>query len=331
MRKLLAVVICAYPPPAFAVSPAQIVSENTRAIVYLQAEDANGGVVERGTGFIVSHDGYIVTAAHVFPPNAANLWAVIGQREGTRYSLTLRERNEGSDVALWQLPQSASCRYSVTIAEKNPKVLDRTLALGFPGKEGLTPVTVNITNLTSALGFYKTDGFLEPGNSGGPVFNEDGMVVAFVEGGTVVGSDNNDIVPIAAAIDLIRKRGVQAGIGKPVPFDISCYASCRTPENGVESWGREEKWGPVNSGWLPGGHDQTSECKKLIAADQVPGSEIKLNDGSGLRCNESPPDVGMCEDVKNGPTVQYRYQCQGIFRSQPIYFDKQSPACGLWN
>ena len=90
----------------------------------------------------------------------------------------------------------------------------------------------------------------------------------------------------------------------------------------------------MNSGWLPGGHNQTDECKKLVAADIAgnPGTEITLLPGGGRRCDEpGAANEGMCEDLKQGIVVQYRYVCRGTLRSGPIYSMKQSPACGLWN
>ena len=70
----------------------QIVAENTPAIVYLEVRDSNGAVLNRGTGFVVSNDGYVVTVAHLKVDHDQKMWAVIGQREGTRYTLALREK-----------------------------------------------------------------------------------------------------------------------------------------------------------------------------------------------------------------------------------------------
>jgi uncharacterized protein YigE (DUF2233 family) len=203
-------------------SPQEIISANTPAIVYLEVTDDKGNFMDSGSGFIVSHDGYVITVAHLKPGPGQRLWATIGQREGTRYPLSLREVDEDSDVALWQLPQAAVCRPAVAISTTPVKVLDRVLVLGFPGKDGLTPSSVGINNLsTPEHGFYKADGFLRPGNSGGPAFNDVGRAVAIVQGGTMPGTDNNDLVPISLAVALIKKRNVQAGIDAALPCPLS--------------------------------------------------------------------------------------------------------------
>jgi hypothetical protein len=319
---LMLVMIC---PAAAATTADQIIAENTRAIVYLQVEDPTGGVLDRGTGFIVSHDGYVLTAAHLKADPSQKMWAIIGQREGTKYPLVFRDSDETADVALWQLPQSASCRYAVTLSTYQVKVLDRVLVLGFPENDGLTPSRISINNLTSPRGFYKADGYLRPGNSGAPVFNETGQAVALVQGGTLPGTENNDLVPISPAISLLKKWGVRAGIDSAVPFDESCYASCRSPSHGIERWTSEEPWGPIDSGWVSGGHNRVDECKKLIAGAlaSLPGGQIDL----------LPGDQGMWETSQKDlfGHVDYKYFCKGVLRQGPIYIEKRSQACGLWN
>lgn len=318
----------------------EIMAENTRAVVFIETErtardsDGDPGVIERGTGFIVSHDGFIVTASHVVPDGAnRTYWAVVGQREGgVRFPLTVRERNESVDVALLQMPQSASCRYAITISAQPLSVPAPVVALGFPRTEGLTPSLLNIVNLTSSLGFLKGDGFLQVGNSGGPVFNQEGQVVGIVQGGTMVGGEANDIIPIALAVDLMQRRGVRAGIGSPVPFDTSCYAFCRHPSHGIESWGVVRDWPGVSteypdgrawSGQLPGGHNRPQECAKLVAA------ALARNPGAEISVPEDNEHMGE-ESHGSWPTL-YNYWCRGTLRTNPIYYSRQSSACDLWN
>ncbi|MGE4045291.1 MAG: serine protease [Acetobacteraceae bacterium] len=308
----------------YAASPKAIIDSNTPAIVYLEVTDDKGSFMDSGTGFIVSRDGYIVTVAHVKPAPGQKLWAVIGQREGTRYPLSFRDADESLDVALWQLPQAAVCRAAVTISSKSVNVLDRVLVLGFPEKDGLTPSGVGINNTsTPEHGFYKADGFLRPGNSGGPAFNEAGQVVAIVQGGTMPGTSNNDLIPISLAINLIKKRGVQAGIDTALPYENSCFSLCRHSSHGIERWGTQKDWGPVNSGWLDGGHNPADECNKLVAAALAgkPDAQIEFLPGERGQWQESKKDVFG--------HVEYRYSCKGIFRADPVYGEKQSPACPL--
>jgi hypothetical protein len=93
-------------------------------------------------------------------------------------------------------------------------------------------------------GFLQNGWFLQTGDSAGPVFDEAGKVIALVQRGTLPGTQNSDLVPIAPAIDLIKRHGVKAGIAAPVPFADSWSASCRTPSRGVENWTSVTQWAP---------------------------------------------------------------------------------------
>src|SRR6516225_10941498 len=81
-----------------AMSPKEILSNYTRAIVYLEIDDASGRMVNSGTGFIISPDGYVVTAAHLKVDPTQRMSAVIGQRYGTSYPLDFRDADKASDV-----------------------------------------------------------------------------------------------------------------------------------------------------------------------------------------------------------------------------------------
>ncbi len=320
MMKSLVVFLCCLATSALGATPGEVVTNNTQALVYLEVTDAAGQFVDSGTGFIVSHDGYVVTAAHIKTEAGQKLWAIVAQREGTRFPLLPREMDEAHDVALWQLPQSAACRHAVTLGTTPVRVFDRMVAIGFPGRDGLTPALLNIANLsTPDTGFYKADGFLRNGYSGGPIFNEEGKVVATVHSGTPSGG-NNDLVPISFVLDLLKKRGVHAGIDSPVPFDNTCYTFCRSPAHGIEKWAAETDWS-ADSGELPGGHNQTDECNKLIAGTtaRIPDSSIELT----AKSEDSHKDILG--------SMHYIYHCKGKLRTGPVYAEKQSPACGLWN
>lgn len=329
MKKVLSLCIALTSSYAVGESLQNIVATNTPAIVFIEVENAKKERIDSGTGFIVSQDGYVVTAAHIKADPTQRAWAVIGQRDGTRIPLVLRETDEVTDTALWKLAQSPVCRHAVILSSKPVKVLDRMISLGFPGTDGLTPSVFSIANLNGAAGFYKADGLLRPGNSGGPVFNEAGQVVALVEGGVLANTANNDLIPIASAISLIRKHGVNAGVDLPVPFATECYATCRAPAHGVERWTTQQPWGPVNSGWLGGGHNPSAECANIIAGvvSNSP-SVVELLPGQGDSYTS-----GMWEESKKDifGRVEYRYFCRGTLKTGPIYAERQSAACGLFN
>ncbi|KFC69248.1 hypothetical protein FG93_03294 [Bosea sp. LC85] len=214
---LLAIACVSIHTAASAKSPHDILAESAEAIVFLEAQDTQGKVLITGTGFIVSRDGYVVTVAHNFSDGAAKLFAVIGARQGVRFQLDPREMNIEKDVAVWQLPQSSSCRHVIPLSATQPKVFDGVLAVGFPGDAGLTPNPLSIQNPSTRTGLIRGNGLLQPGYSGGPVLNESGEATGIVQGGTIAGAQANDFVPIAVALDLIRRRTMVVEPGKIEP------------------------------------------------------------------------------------------------------------------
>lgn len=313
---------------AVAASPTEIMNDNARAIVFVQKLDEHNQEIMSGSGAIVSHDGYIITANHLAPKAGEKLIAVIGQRVGTIYPLEFRDEDKMRDLALWQLPQASSCRASVTISDKPFDESQNLVAIGFPGNRGLSRAILHVTNPHTPLGFYASDGAVEEGYSGGPVFDEGGYVIGLVQGGTVNGAKSNDIVPIAAAVAMLKKLGVSAAVGKSVPYPNNCYIPCRAPEHGIESWSHEESWAE-HSGRMNGGNGETSMCNGMIAAKLAvspPGSRIDLDPGAGQ------PGQGMWEtsDKDVFGHVTYVYYCKGTLRSGPVYKEMRSPACPVW-
>ncbi|WP_438275112.1 S1 family peptidase [Nitrobacter sp.] len=327
MNRFASIVLCiaiAGISTAVAKSPAEIANNNARAIVFVKKINEHGEVMS-GTGLIISHDGYVLTASHLAPSQPdEKLVATVGQREGPAYPLEFRDKDSQRDLALFQLPQSSSCRSSLILSNDPLDDSQHLVAVGFPADRGLSRATVAITNTHTPLGFYASDGQLEEGYSGAPVFNEDGKVIGIVQGGTVSGARSNDIVPIASAIAMAKKLGVRAAVGEAVPYDDSCYASCRAPAHGIEKWGHEEAWS-ANTGKVNGGYNQTLACNGLIAgklATQPPGSRIDLDLGKAGMWESSDKDFFG--------HVTYVYYCKGTLRSSPVYKERRSPACQLW-
>lgn len=331
IHTMLAIGLAASASVTAAIPPADIQRDNTSAMVFLRVLDSNGAEVESGSGFIVSHDGHVITAAHIFPTKSQKLVATIGQRDGTSYTLQFRDSDarDGDtfhDTALWQLPQSAVCRSTVVLNSRPVQSAQRLIALGFPDSSGLQPAFLNVTNPQAPSGFIASDGQVEPGDSGGPAFDEAGHVVGFVQGGTLSGAHFNDLVPIAHAIALITKNGVLTGIDHSLEYPLACYSTCENPAHGIEKWTIETRW-EDQTGRENGGEGEGQRCREVIARDlvgQPPGTVIELDSG------ENDSSKGMWEEHFDHPLDKYIYHCRGTLRSGPIYKTVRSRACPLW-
>lgn len=160
-----------------------------------------------GSGFLISRDGHVLTNDHVVAGRDEAI-VVLGERE--REARVLR-RDSVRDVALLQLDGLVSAA-PLALARTNPGVGESLYAVGTPLDERLShTVTRGILSAEREIEgqrFYQTDAAVNPGNSGGPVFNERGELVAIAVAGlfTQAGGSMsiNLLIPIAEAFDALH-------------------------------------------------------------------------------------------------------------------------------
>jgi len=132
-----------------------------------------------GSGFIISDDGYIITNAHVVD-NATQI--TVGLNDRREYEATLVGSDPSTDIALLKL--EAEGLPIVTIGDSDElRVGEWVLAIGSPFGFEHTATQGIVSALSRSLPddtyvpFIQTDVAVNPGNSGGPLFNTDGEVV----------------------------------------------------------------------------------------------------------------------------------------------------------
>ncbi|ETX10605.1 serine peptidase [Marinomonas ushuaiensis DSM 15871] len=132
-----------------------------------------------GSGFIISHDGYVLTNNHVIAEADVIHVRLSDRRE---YIATLVGTDPRTDLALLKI--DAEDLPIVKMGESDKlKPGQWVLAIGSPFGFDYT-VTAGIVSATgrnlpsdSYVPFIQTDVAINPGNSGGPLFNLDGEVV----------------------------------------------------------------------------------------------------------------------------------------------------------
>ena len=132
-----------------------------------------------GTGFFVNKQGYILTNDHVVTGCGK-----LAGRDGK--PLHIAYRDVGADLALLTsdtLPSS----YAVFRTGPVPKVGDAVVAFGFPLPDILSSegnVSTGVLSATSGLQddprFVQISAPVQPGNSGGPLFDSSGHVIGVV-------------------------------------------------------------------------------------------------------------------------------------------------------
>jgi len=132
-----------------------------------------------GTGFFVNNQGYILTNDHV----VAGCRKLAG-RDGKPLHITYRDA--GADLALLKT-DTLSSSYAVFRTGPVPKVGDAVVAFGFPLPDILSSegnVSTGVLSATSGLQddprFVQISAPVQPGNSGGPLFDSCGHVIGVV-------------------------------------------------------------------------------------------------------------------------------------------------------
>jgi S1-C subfamily serine protease len=179
------------PPPARAPSPSAN-NPPARPPKAAESDDEKGAM---GTGFFISSEGHIVTNAHVVAGcSVAQATAGMGLQADAR----VLTRDTANDLALLKVDAKPTgyghLRTGVRTGEN-------IFAFGFP-LYGLLATTGNFTvgNVSAVAGlgddtrYLQISAPIQPGNSGGPVLDENGNVV-----GVVVAKLN--VLKVASAID----------------------------------------------------------------------------------------------------------------------------------
>lgn len=156
-----------------------------------------------GSGFIISSDGYIVTNNHVV---AGAQTIKVKLTNGNEYTAKVIGRDPGTDVALIKI-DAKNLPYVKFGSSAKMRVGDPVMAVGNPFGLGGTVTSGIISAKARDIGdgiygdFLQTDAAINKGNSGGPLFNEQGQVIGM----------NTAI---------ISPTGGSVGIGFSVPSDI---------------------------------------------------------------------------------------------------------------
>jgi antitoxin component YwqK of YwqJK toxin-antitoxin module len=141
-----------------------------------------------GSGFLVSNDGYIATNYHVIS-DANEIFAVFDfEKTKVKLKAEVISTDEVNDIALLKVDLSGySMTLPYTIGGELQEVGSPIFSLGYPyasvmGSEvKYTNGTISArTGIKGDVRYYQVSAPIQPGNSGGPCFNEQGEVIGIV-------------------------------------------------------------------------------------------------------------------------------------------------------
>ena len=160
-----------------------------------------------GSGFIISADGYVITNAHVVN-NAFNGNAIIHIifKNSEKYEVDLVNYDEDSDIALLKIKEN-QIQFPFLVWGSTPEVGEKTIAIGSPMNLSFSATFGNVSalerflpNAPAFVSFIQTDAAVNPGNSGGPLFNEDGEVIG-INSVIMTSGPNKGSIGLGFAID----------------------------------------------------------------------------------------------------------------------------------
>lgn len=171
------------------------------------AKQARSGT---GTGFVVSDNGHVVTNHHVVDGCSEITGNLSGE---AAVKLRLVSDDETNDLALLQAP--SPFKDVASIRQNSIRVGDGVVAIGYPYHGLLTSDFTVTTGIVSSLSGILNDtrhlqisAAVQPGNSGGPLFDLGGAVVGVV----------------AAKLDAVRMARATGSIPENINFAIKTGA-----------------------------------------------------------------------------------------------------------
>ena len=139
-----------------------------------------------GTGFVVSANGHVVTNHHVIDGCSDLKGNLTGE---AAMALRVVSSDATNDLALLQAASTATFKEFARIRDRSIRSGDSVVAIGFPYRGLLSLDFTVTTGIVSSLSGMRNDSrFLQisapvqPGNSGGPLFDTTGQIVGVVTG-----------------------------------------------------------------------------------------------------------------------------------------------------
>ena len=168
-----------------------------------------------GSGFIYKSNGLVITNAHVIyyerGNRPSNDLRVIVNGSSYKAHVVNSNRPEGNDdIALLKI-ESSNFFHELPLGNSN-KVHngEEVIAIGNPKGEGLSITRGIVSDAERYFGeerFIMSDVTINSGNSGGPLFNEKGEVIAICVSSRIEADNMNYFIPINHVLEVIRRWG----------------------------------------------------------------------------------------------------------------------------
>jgi len=299
-----------------------------------------GGPLLRGagSGFLVTPDGYILTNAHVVSQADEVTVRLKDRRE---YPAKVVGTDARTDVAVIKI--DAKDLPTVRLGDRTKlRTGDWVLAIGSPfgldntATAGIVSATSRAVGGETDVPFIQTDVAVNPGNSGGPLFNLDGEVIGinsmiFSQTGGYMGI--SFAIPIDVAMDvreqLIKTGRVVRGRIGVVVQDLDAGLA--------KSFGLERPQGALISDVEPGGPAQKAGLKPGDIVLRVNDRQVeRISDLSGAISRVAPGKEarltvwrGRKQQQVTVPVAEVQQPEQPVVQDRPMSRSEEGARLGL--
>lgn len=200
--------------PAILLKPSlEALLERIRPVLVVVQNGRRGA----GAGFLAG-EGLVLTSQHVV---AGRRQIKVVLDDDSMYVADVLAREPERDLALLSFP--ASGHPVAVISEREPKPGEMVFAFGHPWGQravltcGVLSAVVKAHSHNGAFSLLRTDAFLAPGNSGGPLFDAAGEVIGI--NAMILGGDQNIAIPAGIIRSFLEKVPARMP-SRTVPEDV---------------------------------------------------------------------------------------------------------------
>jgi S1-C subfamily serine protease len=136
------------------------------------------------TGSIVDQSGYVLTNQHVID-NSTSIKVTLSTSDA--YAATVVASDSNRDLAILKMTSTRTDFPIISLGTaSDAQVGDNLIVAGFPlgieltGPASFTNGIVSALRTIDGLDYIQTNAAIDPGNSGGPIFNDQGLLVGMV-------------------------------------------------------------------------------------------------------------------------------------------------------
>ncbi len=241
---------------------AELVARIQPAVVSIRIEFTDtqnrSAVGTRGSGFLISGDGWVVTNDHVID-GASEIYVEL--QSGASYEAAVKGTDPNTDLALLQIEAENGEEFpSVSFGDSSKvRVGETVIAIGNPFGLGFSVSRGIISAGNRYLGgpfddYLQTDAAINQGNSGGPLFNTKGEVIGV----------NTAIIPSSRGLVQNERDVGSLGIG----FSMASNVVQDVVQHLIEH-------GEVRRGWLGVAiQSLTDEIREAIGLEDIEGTLV---------------------------------------------------------